>query len=124
MTSTDEVVHLPPAFVARPGQEKALRKKGAPEALILLAGQSLKEVGCLEHTLLEDPDDPARLSIYGGVRGPRPDPSPVAAEVKGIFGRREHQKIHRSAEGGHAPSSHLPGTSRPQQVRSGTPAWV
>lgn len=57
--STDEVVHLQPAFVARPGQEGTLR-----EALILLTGQSRKEVGCLEYTLLEDPDDPARLSIY------------------------------------------------------------
>jgi quinol monooxygenase YgiN len=57
--STDEVVHLQPAFVARPGQEEALR-----QALILLTGQSREEVGCLEYTLLEDPDDPARLSIY------------------------------------------------------------
>lgn len=57
--STDGVVHLQPAFVARPGQEVALR-----EALIRLTGQSREEVGCLEYTLLEDPDDPARLSIY------------------------------------------------------------
>lgn len=59
MTSSDAVVHLQPAFVARPGQEEVLR-----DALIRLTGQSREEVGCLEYTLLEDPDDPARLSIY------------------------------------------------------------
>lgn len=57
--STDGVIHLQPAFVARPGQEMALR-----EALIRLTGQSREEVGRLEYTLLEDPADPARLSIY------------------------------------------------------------
>jgi len=57
--SADEVVHLQPAFLARPGQEAALR-----EALIRLTGQSREEVGCLEYTLLEDPDGPRRLSIY------------------------------------------------------------
>ena len=59
MTGTDEVVHLQPVFVARPGQEAALR-----EALTLLTGQSREEAGCLEYSLLEDRDDPARLSIY------------------------------------------------------------
>lgn len=57
--SADDVVHLQPAFVARAGQEAALR-----EALTLLTRQSREEAGCLEYTLLEDPDDPARLSIY------------------------------------------------------------
>ena len=57
--STDEVVHLQPAFVARPGQEAALRA-----TLTALTRQSREESGCLEYTLLEDPDDPARLSIY------------------------------------------------------------
>lgn len=57
--SADQVVYLQPAFVAQSGQEEALR-----QALILLTGQSRKEVGCLEYSLLEDPDDPARLSIY------------------------------------------------------------
>ena len=57
--NTDEVVHLQPTFVARPGQEAALRN-----ALTLLAEQSREETGCLEYTLLEDRDDPARLSIY------------------------------------------------------------
>ena len=57
--STDEVVHLQPAFVARPGQEAALQ-----HALTLLTEQSREEAGCLEYTLLEDRDDPARLSIY------------------------------------------------------------
>lgn len=56
---TDEVVHLQPAFVARPGQEAALR-----ETLTRLTGQSREEAGCLEYTLLEDPENPARLSIY------------------------------------------------------------
>jgi quinol monooxygenase YgiN len=54
----DGVVHLQPAFVARRGQESALR-----EALIRLAGESREEEGCLEYTLLEDPRDPAWLSI-------------------------------------------------------------
>lgn len=57
--STDEVVHLQPTFVARPGQEAALQ-----DALTLLAEQSREESGCLEYTLLEDRADPARLSIY------------------------------------------------------------
>ncbi|QNN51149.1 putative quinol monooxygenase [Nocardioides mesophilus] len=57
--NADGVVHLQPAFVARPGQELALR-----EALIRLTGHSREEVGCLEYTLLEDPDDPMWLSIY------------------------------------------------------------
>ncbi len=57
--STDEVVYLQPVFVARPGQEAALQ-----DALILLSKQSREEAGCLEYTLLEDRNDPARLSIY------------------------------------------------------------
>ena len=57
--SADEVVHLQPTFVARPGQEAALQA-----ALTLLTRQSREEAGCLEYTLLEDRDDPARLSIY------------------------------------------------------------
>ncbi len=55
----DQVVHLQPAFLARPGQEVALR-----EALTRLTRQSREESGCLEYTLLEDHNDPARLSIY------------------------------------------------------------
>ncbi len=57
--NTDDVVHLQPTFLARPGQEAALR-----EALTLLTRQSREEAGCLEYTLLEDCDDPARLSIH------------------------------------------------------------
>ncbi len=56
---TDDVVHLQPVFVARPGQEASLR-----EALTRLTRQSREECGCLEYTLLEDREDPARLSIY------------------------------------------------------------
>ncbi len=55
----DRVVHLQPSFVARAGQESVLK-----EALTLLTRQSREEAGCLEYTLLEDHDDPARLSIY------------------------------------------------------------
>lgn len=57
--SANEVVHLQPTFVARPGQEAALQ-----DALTLLTEQSREESGCLEYTLLQDRTDPARLSIY------------------------------------------------------------
>lgn len=57
--SIDEVVHLQPVFVARRGREAALR-----EALSELTERSRAEAGCLEYTLLEDRDEPGRLSIY------------------------------------------------------------
>lgn len=57
--TTRDVVVLMPELVARPGLGPELR-----ERLDLLARLSREEAGCLEYTLLEDPTDPSRLSLY------------------------------------------------------------
>lgn len=57
--TTRDVVVLMPEFVARPGLGLQLR-----ERLELLARLSRQEDGCLEYTLLEDPTDPCRFSLY------------------------------------------------------------
>jgi quinol monooxygenase YgiN len=58
MTTSRSVV-LVPEFHAKSGRESELRGR-----LVRLAELSRREAGCLEYTLLEDPSDPARLSIF------------------------------------------------------------
>jgi len=57
--TTSRIVVLVPEFHAKSGRESELRGR-----LVRLAALSLREAGCLEYTLLEDPSDPARLSIF------------------------------------------------------------
>ena len=56
--TTSRIVVLVPEFHAKSGRESELRGR-----LVRLAELSRREAGCLEYTLLEDPSDPARLSI-------------------------------------------------------------
>jgi quinol monooxygenase YgiN len=57
--TTSRIVVLVPEFHAKSGRESELRGR-----LVRLAALSRREAGCLEYTLLEDPSDPARLSIF------------------------------------------------------------
>jgi quinol monooxygenase YgiN len=57
--TTSRIVVLGPEFHAKSGRESELRGR-----LVRLAALSRREAGCLEYTLLEDPSDPARLSIF------------------------------------------------------------
>ena len=57
--TTSRIVVLVPEFHAKSGRESELRGR-----LVRLAALSRREAGCLEYTLLEDPSDPALLSIF------------------------------------------------------------
>jgi quinol monooxygenase YgiN len=57
--TASRIVVLVPEFHAKSGRESELRGR-----LVRLAELSRREAGCLEYTPLEDPSDPARLSIF------------------------------------------------------------
>ena len=59
MMTASRIIVLVPEFHAKAGRESELRGR-----LLRLSELSRRETGCLEYTVLEDPSDPARLSLF------------------------------------------------------------